>query len=135
MFKTLKITLMAALIWACPELNAQSPSVIGQSTDGDLNTITTAVPFLVIAPDTRSGGMGEAGVSISPDANAIHWNPAKLAFAESDFEVSLSYSPWLRKLVKDMNLAYLSGYKKLDDNQAIGASLRFFSLGKYTVHG
>jgi hypothetical protein len=129
MFKTLKITLMAVLIWACPELNAQAQSIIGQSTDEDLNTITTAVPFLIIAPDTRSGGMGEAGVSISPDANAIHWNPAKLAFAESDFEVSLSYSPWLRKLVKDMNLAYLSGYKKLGDNQAVGASLRFFSLG------
>ena len=73
--------------------------------------------------------MGEAGVSISPDANAMHWNPSKLAFAESDFEMSLSYSPWLRRLVRDMNLAYLSGYKKLDDNQAVGASLRFFSLG------
>ncbi len=129
MFKTLKITFMAALIWVCPELNAQSGAIIGQSTDEDLNTITTAVPFLIIAPDTRSGGMGEAGVSISPDANAIHWNPAKLAFAESDFEVSLSYSPWLRNLVKDMNLAYLSGYKKLGDNQAVGGSLRFFSLG------
>lgn len=129
MFKTLKFTLLATLIWACPEFSAQSPIIIGQSDDADLNTITTAVPFLIIAPDTRSGGMGEAGVSISPDANAIHWNPAKLAFAESDFEVSLSYSPWLRKLVKDMNLAYLSGYKKLNDNQAIGASLRFFSLG------
>ena len=129
MFKTLKITLMAALVWACPDLNAQSGAIIGLSTDEDLNTITTEVPFLIIAPDTRSGGMGEAGVSISPDANAIHWNPSKLAFAESDFEVSLSYSPWLRNLVKDMNLAYLSGYKKLDDNQAVGASLRFFSLG------
>ena len=97
--------------------------------ENDLRTITTAVPFLIIGPDTRSGGMGEAGVAISPDANSIHWNPAKLAFAENEMEVSLSYSPWLRQIVKDMNLAYLSGYKKLDDNQAVGASLRYFSLG------
>lgn len=130
MFKTLKATLLAALVWISPQmLQAQAQQIIGQSTDEDLNTITTAVPFLIISPDTRSGGMGEAGVAISPDANAIHWNPSKLAFAESDFEMSLSYSPWLRRLVKDMNLAYLSGYKKLDKNQAVGASLRFFSLG------
>ncbi|NND94188.1 MAG: type IX secretion system outer membrane channel protein PorV [Flavobacteriales bacterium] len=129
MFKSLRIIALATLVWMTPDVFGQAQQIIGQSDDEDLNTITTAVPFLIIAPDTRSGGMGEAGVSISPDANAIHWNPAKLAFAESDFEMSLSYSPWLRKLVRDMNLAYLSGYKKLDDNQAVGASLRFFSLG------
>ncbi len=117
------------MVWMTPNLHAQAQQIIGQSEDVDLKTITTAVPFLIIGPDTRAGAMGEAGVSVSPDANSIHWNPAKLAFAESDFEVSLSYSPWLRKLVRDMNLAYLSGYKKLNDNQAIGASLRFFSLG------
>ncbi|NNC83221.1 MAG: type IX secretion system outer membrane channel protein PorV [Flavobacteriales bacterium] len=129
MLNTLRITALIAIIWVSPNFMGQTQQIIGQSDDEDLNTITTAVPFLIIAPDTRSGGMGEAGVSISPDANSIHWNPAKLAFAESDFEMSLSYSPWLRKLVRDMNLAYLSGYSKIDDNQAIGASLRFFSLG------
>jgi len=103
--------------------------IIGQTDDLDIRTITTAVPFLIIGPDTRSGGMGDAGVAISPDANSIHWNPAKMAFADKDMELSLSYSPWLRKLVRDMNLAYLSGYKKIGDNQAVGAALRYFSLG------
>jgi hypothetical protein len=76
--------------------------------------------------------MGDAGVALSADASAIHWNPAKLAFAENEFELALSYSPWLRALVSDMNLAYLSGFKKLNKNQAVGAALRFFSLGNIT---
>ncbi|MFN0030567.1 MAG: type IX secretion system outer membrane channel protein PorV [Flavobacteriales bacterium] len=97
-----------------------------------LNTITTAVPFLGITPDSRSGAMGDAGVALSPDANSTFWNPAKLAFAEEDLEVSLSYSPWLRQLVNDMSLAYLSGYKKLNKNQSVGGSLRYFTLGNIT---
>jgi hypothetical protein len=97
-----------------------------------LNVITTAVPFLEIAPDARSGGMGDAGVAVSPDANAIHWNPAKLAFADKDMGVSMSYIPWLRALVPDINLAYLSFFKKLNDQSAIGISLLYFSLGDIT---
>lgn len=97
-----------------------------------LNTITTAVPFLMIAPDSRSGAMGDAGVAISPDANLIHWNPAKLGFLKQDVEASLSYSPWLRALVNDMSLAYLSGYKKLSKTQGIAGSLRYFTLGEIT---
>ncbi|MCB2220360.1 MAG: type IX secretion system outer membrane channel protein PorV [Bacteroidetes bacterium] len=96
------------------------------------NTITTAVPFLNIGPDARSGGMGELGVATEPDAMSQHWNPAKYAFIEKDMGFSVSYSPWLRKLVNDINLAYLSGYKKLDDRSAISASLKFFSLGDIT---
>ena len=94
-----------------------------------LNTITTAVPFLLIAPDSRAGAMGDAGVASSPDANSMHWNIAKLAFIEKETGVSISYSPWLRKLVPDISLSYISGYKKLGDDKAIGASLRYFSLG------
>ncbi|MGY6561747.1 MAG: type IX secretion system outer membrane channel protein PorV [Luteibaculaceae bacterium] len=97
-----------------------------------VNTITTGVPFLMIGPDSRSGGMGDAGVAATPDANSIHWNPSKLAFLENDLEFSLSYSPWLRNLVPDMNLSYLSGVKKLNDMSAIGASLRYFTLGDIT---
>ena len=97
-----------------------------------LNTITTAVPFLQITPDSRSGALGDAGVALSPDANTTFWNAAKLAFVEEDVELSLSYSPWLRALVNDMSLAYLSGYKKLGKNQAIGGSLRYFTLGNIT---
>ncbi len=103
-----------------------------QNKNIELNTITTAVPFLLIAPDSRSGGIGDAGVALSPDAASIHWNASKLAFAKNEFELSLSYSPWLRALVNDMNLAYLSGYKKLSKTQALSAGLRYFSLGSIT---
>ncbi len=94
-----------------------------------LNTITTAVPFLLIAPDTRAGAMGDVGVATSPDANSSHWNPAKTSFVDNDFGVSLSYTPWLRKLVGDISLSYLSFYKKVDKNQSFGGSLRYFTLG------
>lgn len=97
-----------------------------------LNTITTAVPFLQIAPDSRSGAMGDAGVALTADANSTFWNPAKMSFSKEKSEISFSYSPWLRALVNDMSLAYLSGYKKLSKNQAIGASLRYFTLGNIT---
>jgi hypothetical protein len=109
------------------EAKAQNQSQ--RAEEVQLNTITTAVPFLGISPDSRSGAMGDAGVAISPDANSIHWNIAKLAFAENEMEFSMSYSPWLRALVPDINLAYLAGYKKLDKFSAVGFALRYFSLG------
>ncbi|GAB1405463.1 type IX secretion system outer membrane channel protein PorV [Lentimicrobium sp.] len=95
----------------------------------DLNTITSAVPFLQIAPDSRAGGMGEAGVSSTPDANSLHWNPAKYTYIENDMGFALSYSPWLRELVSDINLAYLTGYRKLPNDQVVAGSLLYFSLG------
>ncbi len=102
------------------------------STLSGANTITTGVPFLAITPDSRAGGMGDAGVGTSADVNSQHWNPAKYIFMESDMGVGLSYSPWLRNLVDDINLAYLTGYKKIDDVQAVSASLRYFALGDIT---
>ena len=113
-------------------------NVQGQLTPGQgaqlvqLNTITTAVPFLMIGPDSRSGALGDAGVALSADANSLHWNPAKMAFASNDVEFSLAYAPWLRALVDDMNLAYLSGVKRINKRQAWGAALRYFSLGNIT---
>jgi type IX secretion system protein PorV len=95
----------------------------------DLNVIKTAVPFLMIAPEARGGAMGDAGVSSSPDANSMHYNPAKYAFIDGQMGFSLSYSPWLRELVSDINLAYLTGYYRFDDQQVIAFSLRYFSLG------
>ena len=95
-----------------------------------LNTISTAVPFLLIAPDARSGAMGDAGVSSSPDANSMHWNPAKFAFVDQDMGFSLNYTPWLRALVPDINLSYLSGFRRLDDLQTVAFSLVYFSLGE-----
>ncbi|MDG1674211.1 MAG: type IX secretion system outer membrane channel protein PorV, partial [Flavobacteriales bacterium] len=97
-----------------------------------LNTITTAVPFLMIAPDSRSGAMGDVGVALSPDANSMHWNPAKMAFTANEVEMSLSYAPWLRALVDDMNLAYVSSVRRLNKRQAYGVALRYFSLGNIT---
>ncbi|MFW6290486.1 MAG: type IX secretion system outer membrane channel protein PorV, partial [Mariniphaga sp.] len=110
-------------------LISTSAYVKGQSSISGANTITTAVPFLSITPDSRAGGMGDAGVGTTPDLSSQHWNPAKYAFMESEMGVSLSYSPWLRALVDDINMAYLVGYKKLDDVQTLSGSLRYFSLG------
>jgi len=101
----------------------------GQSTTGSL-VVSSAVPFLSIAPDSRGGAMGDVGVATSADVNSQYWNPAKYVFNESQSGVALSYTPWLRNLVSDMNLAYLTGYHQLDDIQAIGASLRYFNLGE-----
>ncbi len=109
---------------ASSQLSSFRDSLLGQ-----INTITTAVPFLQIAPDSRAGGMGDYGVATSPDANSIHWNPAKLAFIEKNGGFSISYTPWLRALVSDINLAYVSGYKKLNKDQTFAASLLYFSLG------
>ncbi len=113
-------------------LFSQSNSISRDSLLGQINTITTAVPFLLIAPDARSGAMGDAGVATSPDANSIHWNPAKLAFAEKNIGFSVSYTPWLRALVPDIYLGYLSGYKKLKGDQTLAFSLLYFSLGDIT---
>lgn len=98
----------------------------------ELNPIYTGVPSLTIAPDARGGGMGDLGAATTPDMASQYWNPAKTAFAWSKAGVSLSYTPWLRKLVGDIDLVHLSGFYKLgsDDRQAIGASLRYFSLGE-----
>ena len=94
------------------------------------NTIISAVPFLRIVPDARSAAMGDAGIASSPDANSMHHNASKLAFIDSDLGLAASYSPWLRSLgLQDVYLAYLAGYKRLDEYQTLGASLRYFALG------
>jgi hypothetical protein len=106
--------------------------VMAQPTQSDgrrTNTIQTAAPFLLITPDARSGAMGDAGVAISPDANSMHWNAAKLAFLDKPTGLSASYTPWLRNLVPDVDLGYLSMYHRLDDRNTIGGALRYFSYG------
>ncbi len=114
------LLLLPAFTWA----QSTNTNLLGQ-----INTITTAVPFLMISPDARAGGMGDAGAASSADISSIHWNPAKLVFADKKLGVGVSYTPWLRKLVPDINLAYLSLYSKPNDNSAFAASLRYFSLG------
>ena len=97
-----------------------------------LNTITTSVPFLIISPDAKAGGMGDVGVASTPDAMSMHWNPAKYAFVKNDVGFSICYTPWLSNLVSDINLSYVTGYTRLDDNQVLGFSLRYFTLGEIT---
>jgi len=111
-------------------VQAQSTIPIGQLNGSEPNTIETTVPFLTIAPDSRSGAMGDAGAATSPDINSQHWNPAKYAFISGNGGVALSYTPWLRNLVNDINLAYLIGYYRIDRQQVISGSLRYFSLGQ-----
>ncbi|MBN1253223.1 MAG: type IX secretion system outer membrane channel protein PorV [Bacteroidales bacterium] len=114
-----------------PSLNLKSQITTGELS-GEVNTITSAVPFLMITPDSRAGGMGDAGVATSPDAASLHWNAAKLSFIDEDYGASLSYTPWLRALIDDISLSYLSGFKKLKNGQVLGLSLRYFSLGNIT---
>jgi hypothetical protein len=96
------------------------------------NVITTAVPFLLIAPDARAGGMGDVGVATTSDDYSSYWNPAKYAFSEKQFGFGIGYVPWLRGVVNDIGLASISGFAKIGDKQAIGGSLRFFSMGSVT---
>ena len=108
----------------------------GDIKDTEFNPITTGVTSLSIAPDARGASMGDIGAATEPDANSQFWNPSKYAFAYSSGGVSLSYTPWLRKLVNDIFLANVSGYFKLGsgDNQALSASLRYFSLGEVNTN-
>ncbi|HEX8659905.1 MAG TPA: type IX secretion system outer membrane channel protein PorV [Hymenobacter sp.] len=92
-------------------------------------TITTAVPIMTLSPDARASALGEAGVATSPDANAAFFNPGKLGFVPYKYAASLSYSPWLRNITDDMSLSYLSGYGKVGERSAFGASLMYFDLG------
>lgn len=104
---------------------------IAQAQDNTtINVVTSAVPFLRISPDARSGGMGDVGIATAPDANAAFWNLAKTPFNTSKGGISVTYTPWLKDLgLNDVYLASLSGFTKIDENQAITGSLRYFSLG------
>lgn len=98
-------------------------------SDSYKNVISTAVPFLGFAPDARSASLGDVGVSTSADFNSVHWNNAKLAFIDKKFGVSFSVTPWLRKLINDMYIGYLSGYYKIGSNQAVAITMKYFDLG------
>lgn len=112
------------------DLWAQVIEPTTQANGSRVNSIIVGVPFLLITPDARAGSMGDAGVAVQPDANSMSINPSKIAFLDKPYGFSASYSPWLKSLVPDINLAYLSGFYKLDDQNVIGGSLRYFSLGE-----
>lgn len=123
--------LFVFLLVNSPQLSLSQEGIDNPSAlSGQQNIISPAVPFLDIAPESRGGAMGNTGVAISPDVNSQHWNPAKYAFIDKESGVAISYTPWLRKLVNDINLYYLTGFKRLDDMQTISASVRYFSLGE-----
>ena len=112
-------------------------SILTSSAQDDksmmFNPVEHAVISQTIAPDARGAGMGDVGVATDPDVNSQHWNPAKYPFCISRAGISLNYTPWLRKLVNDIDLAYLAGYYRIGDYSAISGSLRYFSLGEVFV--
>lgn len=108
--------------------NANVDWLTGKVEEGN-RIISTGVPLLLIAPDSRAGAMGDVGAASKPDANSIHWNAAKLSFMEKQAGLTFTYSPWLREIVSDIKLMYLSAYYRLDERNTLGASLTYFSLG------
>jgi hypothetical protein len=127
-FKNISVLTFTFLVLSCISVKAQFDSTI--SLTGGLNALRIAVPFLTIAPDSRAAGMGDAGAATTPDANSQHWNPAKLAFIDKEWGASFSYTPWLRNLVNDINLTYLTAFKRIDKEQVISGSLLYFSMGE-----
>lgn len=115
-----RIVLVLIVLVAFSKVNAQQTQ----------NTITTAAPFLLIAPDARAGGMGDIGVATSPDANSQHWNASKFAFMPSQFTVGVIYTPWLRELTNDVFLGGFSFANRIDDRSAWATSLKYFNLGE-----
>jgi hypothetical protein len=109
-------------------LTGITTTALAQQTQ-EINIVTTAVPFLRISPDARSGGMGDMGVATEPDASSSFYNFGKVAFNESPGGITLTYTPWLKRIVPDVYLASASGYYKFDETQAISGSLRYFNLG------
>lgn len=130
-----KLNVRAVLVSAalCSSLTV---SAVNVTDDGvTYNPLQTAIPSLSIAPDAVGGGMGDVGAATKPDNMSQYWNPAKYVQAESNGGFSISYTPWLRKIVNDIDLVYLSGYYKPSDRTAIGASFRYFSMGEITLTG
>ena len=118
-----KIFILGCLALMASEVKAQDKKDL-------FNPVNYAVISQTIAPDARGGGLGDIGAATDPDVNSQYWNPAKYPFTISRAGVSLSFTPWLRSLVNDMNLAYLSGYYRIGDYSAVSASLRYFNMGE-----
>jgi len=123
-----RLSILILLLAISTQSMAQN-SVAMYRQDPNKRVITTAVPFLTFAPDSRHSAMGDAGVATSPDANSAHYNAGKLAFIEDNFGISLSYSPWLGSIMPDMSLVYLTGYKKINEVSTFGVDLRYFDMG------
>ena len=128
MNKAFRILLVVLLVQLSLQASAQEKKEL-------FNPVNYAVVSQTIAPDARGGGLGDVGAATDPDVNSQYWNPAKYPFCISRAGVALNFTPWLRSLVNDMNLAYLAGYYRIGDHSAVSSSLRYFNLGKvYTSY-
>lgn len=128
MSHTLRTLSILVFIAFSTNLRAQNSGVIaGQDTSK--RVITTAVPFLTIAPDPIAGAMGDVGAATDPNANSAHWNPAKLTFINKKAGAAFSFTPWLQRFVDDMSISYLSAFVKIDDESAFGFAMTYFDLG------
>ena len=125
--KVKRLLLAAFLLVAA---TSYGQNIIGQDYSVSPNVITTAVPFVSISPDARGGSMGDCGVATTPDVYSMHYNPAKYVYLEDKFAGGLGYSPWLRNLVPDMNLAYLALAYKINERSSVAGTLRYFSCGE-----
>ena len=128
MNKTMKILMAGCLSLLSWQASAQDSQ--GDSKESMFNPVNYAVISQTIAPDARGGGLGDVGAATDPDVNSQYWNPAKYPFNISRAGVALNFTPWLRSLVNDMNLAYLAGYYRIGDYSAVSASLRYFNMGE-----
>jgi len=128
-----KRTIVLCILISCVGYFAFGQISTRELNGGSLNSINTAVPFLSITPDSRAGALGDVGVATQPDINSQHWNVAKYAFTNSPSGISISYAPWLRRVIPDISLAYLTAYFKPSDEQVISGSLRYFSMGQLTL--
>jgi hypothetical protein len=123
-----KFLILASLLIVTSHLFAQKDA--GSDQVQMFNPVMTGVTSLTIAPDSRAGAMGDVGAATDPDVNSQYWNPAKYPFNIARAGVSMSYTPWLRQLVSDMDLAYVSGFYRIGDYSALSGALRYFSLGE-----
>ena len=126
--------LFLSFVLLFPVISIAQPSGGASQEDvvRSLNTITTSMPFVAIVPESRGGAMGDCGTALSANSTSIFWNTSMLNFADDDAEISISYTPWLRKLTNDISLSYLAGYKRINKRMAVAGSLRYFSLGEIT---
>ena len=127
-----KATLIFLAVITSLSVYSQTVDEGANVNDLQMNTITTALPFLSITPDSRAGAMGDAGTALSGNSTSIYWNTSMLSFAKKKAEIGMSYVPWLRQITNDINLSYVSGYSQLNKRHTVGGGIRYFSLGQIT---
>lgn len=128
---TRKISPLFTIVGFCVSFSSLAQITSGGQDSTGGRPVIASVPFAAFTPDARSAAMGDAGAALSADANSVYWGAAKLVHAPKEYGVALSYTPWLRNITEDMSFAYLSGFKKIGKNQAVGLSLMYFDHGKF----